>query len=852
MMTIGWALSGAVLAGVLAALRYGLRGRIRRRLQYALWLLLAVRLVLPVGVGNSPWSVAAVLQQARQTTAAETVEAAAELPLPGMSYDRAYTQVMEELRKSGVNTAALDDSEVDSRVYQRMSSGVTVAEALQMLWLGGVAIMALWLAGGNLLFALRLRKSRVKWEDGAVSALTRLPVYFAAVDTPCLFGVVRPAIYLPRTLPREAMDYVLRHEDAHFHHGDHLWGLVRGVCLALHWFDPLVWWAAALSRRDCEMACDEAVTAAMDTGERSAYGRTLIALSCAQPGAGNLLLSATTMTGGKKGLRERIAAIAGKPRNRAAALFLLAAAVLLAVVCTFTDGQKTPSEESVGSGQETVETPLENGEQADTEKETFVLSADPAVDTPVSIEPADYGLTEAVLQNLYLPDWENMSTEAIGAWYLHTDGAGAELAAYALTQRFDQAPLDTLDYLVKLGHQKVGDDYAAVILCRAIGAEHGLRASLATVSHDFALYSTAMQQCRAAWPTGRGEQLLELMEEIYARLQPTPPTVTFGSYRQDWSAENGGVSPIEWLAVYWTEDDKALLLSRYCLWVDAYDTSDTPSTWAASTLRATLNTTFLQQAFTPAEQAKIEEATNYTPDTAAWGDILSAGPYTRDKVFLLSADEAEMLLPRPEVADAALTPYAAQSATPQQTGSDPAWWLRSPGSSPSHPAAVQGGTIIDGPRSNGLCAVRPAMWVYLNDDPQPITANAPKDCHTVYYLNDSERYSPTEAAQLLAEDFMDGLHNQEDLSFSITDYRDLSTHVYATTDPAIQSMYHLQDEEIAEDSWVVEMDVEFKYEGVISPIGPSSGQWCTSLIQGGPTGFLLARTSSEYTFQVRR
>ena len=70
MMTIGWALSGAVLAGVLAALRYGLRGRIRRRLQYALWLLLAVRLVLPVGVGNSPWSVAAVLQQARQTTAA--------------------------------------------------------------------------------------------------------------------------------------------------------------------------------------------------------------------------------------------------------------------------------------------------------------------------------------------------------------------------------------------------------------------------------------------------------------------------------------------------------------------------------------------------------------------------------------------------------------------------------------------------------------------------------------------------------------------------------------------------------------------------------------------------------------
>lgn len=520
MMSIGWALSGAVLAGVLAALRYGLRGRIRRRLQYGLWLLLAVRLVLPVGVGNSPWSVAAVLQQARQTTAAETVEAAAELPLPGMSYDRAYTQVMEELRKSGVNTAALDDSEVDSCVYQRMSSGVTVAEALQMLWLGGVAIMALWLAGGNLLFALRLRKSRVKWEDGTVSALTRLPVYFAAVDTPCLFGVVRPAIYLPRTLPREAMDYVLRHEDAHFHHGDHLWGLVRGVCLALHWFDPLVWWAAALSRRDCEMACDEAVTTAMDTGERSAYGRTLIALSCAQPGAGNLLLSATTMTGGKKGLRERIAAIAGKPRNRAAALFLLAAAVLLAVVCTFTDGQKTPSEEGVGSGQETVETPLENGEQADTEEDTFVLSVDPAVGTPVSIEPADYGLTDAVLQSLYLPDWEKMSTEAIGAWYLHTDGAGAELAAIALTDRFDSDPVGTLDYLVNIGHQKVGDDYAAVILCRAIGFTRSLRVSMEMSPNDVLDYTAVFRQCREAYPSGRGTQLLDVMEDTYHAFLP--------------------------------------------------------------------------------------------------------------------------------------------------------------------------------------------------------------------------------------------------------------------------------------------------------------------------------------------
>ena len=139
-----------------------------------------------------------------------------------------------------------------------------------------------------------------------------------------------------------------------------------------------------------------------------------------------------------------------------------------------------------------------------------------------------------------------------------------------------------------------------------------------------------------------------------------------------------------------------------------------------------------------------------------------------------------------------------------------------------------------------------------SEDTEPIIANAPKDCHTMYCLNNPECYSPTEAAQILAVDFIDGLKNQKDLSFSVTDYRKLSTRVYSTTDSTVQSMYHLQDEEVSENSWIVEIDVEFKYEGVISPIGTSCGQWCTSLIQGGPVGFLLVRTSSEYTFQVRR
>ena len=131
---------------------------------------------------------------------------------------------------------------------------------------------------------------------------------------------------------------MLAHEETHFRHGDHVWGVLRGLCLALHWFDPLVWWAAFLSRRDGELACDEAAIRRLGEDERAAYGRTLIGLTCEKRPA--LLLTATTMTGSRGGIRERIVLLAKKPRT---AVYTLAAVLLLLAVvvgCTMTGRQE--------------------------------------------------------------------------------------------------------------------------------------------------------------------------------------------------------------------------------------------------------------------------------------------------------------------------------------------------------------------------------------------------------------------------------------------------------------------------------------------------------------------------------
>lgn len=85
----------------------------------------------------------------------------------------------------------------------------------------------------------------------------------------------------------ERLRHVLAHETAHARHLDPLWSLLRSVCLAVYWFDPLVWIAAAVSKADGELACDEAAIQALGEGERIPYGKTLLSLIPVRTGPGS-------------------------------------------------------------------------------------------------------------------------------------------------------------------------------------------------------------------------------------------------------------------------------------------------------------------------------------------------------------------------------------------------------------------------------------------------------------------------------------------------------------------------------------------------------------------------------------
>lgn len=331
-----WIVSSSVLILVVIALRYVLRGKLSLRMQYALWLLVLVRLLVPVSFGASDLSVmnavperAPTVQQGtyKQDIVGEWNDAPANggtVGVPAQSMSEAAPPNLVQ----NVTTATVTAPTVEKTDWARIAKTV---------WLAGAAALGLVFLAVNLRFGKKLRRSRERVEETDAC----LPVYESGeTDTPCLFGVAKPSIYVTPDTRTEAetLRYALAHEQTHYRHGDNLWAVLRGVCLALHWYNPLVWWAAELSRRDAELACDEATIRRIGESERAAYGRTLIRMTCEKRPA--LLVTATMMTDSGKGLKERIFLLVKKPKTAAYTAVAVLLIAGLSVACTFTGGRE--------------------------------------------------------------------------------------------------------------------------------------------------------------------------------------------------------------------------------------------------------------------------------------------------------------------------------------------------------------------------------------------------------------------------------------------------------------------------------------------------------------------------------
>lgn len=184
------------------------------------------------------------------------------------------------------------------------------------VWLAGIAVML----GLSILSLIRLRRRLV----GAVRL--RDNIYLADyVESPFVFGVVRPRIYLPAVLSDNEQAYIILHEQIHMKRGDHLVKILAFAALTLHWFNPLAWLAFYLSGKDMEMSCDEAVMKEMGSSIRAEYSASLLNLA-----TGRNHFAGTFPNFGEGDTGSRIKHVM-RYKKPTVAIVMIAAAVLAAV-----------------------------------------------------------------------------------------------------------------------------------------------------------------------------------------------------------------------------------------------------------------------------------------------------------------------------------------------------------------------------------------------------------------------------------------------------------------------------------------------------------------------------------------
>lgn len=417
-MSVEWIVSSSGLILLVLLVRLLFKKKIPPCLRYALWLVVALRLLLPISISGTAVSILNLLPQQdmvregnktgqiiyEQNSETGSVKSES-VKAPEMSEDLIIEKKTEmqniamgdigaENAEAGNVEAARDFPELVERLFTNVKRLFTngnmmdVGMALRLCHLLGVGICGCIFLAVNLDYGRKLRRSRKKIELENLPVMSVIPVYESQmIQTPCLFGLLGPAIYVMEDTVREEQTFrfVLCHENTHYRHHDHWWALVRILCLCVHWFNPLVWLAAGLSRQDGELACDEKALHMLGDKVRVDYGKALLELSAEKVSYINGWRISTTMSGSARQMKERLWMIVNTPGRRVWRQALVMILVLCLSVITFTGKSRaqerenlyTESEEEAGMDTE-KNVDAENPEAASTTGLTENLKSEEA------------------------------------------------------------------------------------------------------------------------------------------------------------------------------------------------------------------------------------------------------------------------------------------------------------------------------------------------------------------------------------------------------------------------------------------------------------------------------------------
>lgn len=293
-LEISW--QAGLIALAVMAVRPLLR-RAPRRAVCMLWLLVALRLLLPARL---------------------TVESPVSLQQPESPPIQAY----QELRQQEKVYVSTPPEQRPEMAGPAAAQGFALLDQLPAIWLTGVDCMALYMA---------LSLLRMRWRLRAAPRIQDNVYRCTDWSTPFVLGVLAPRIYVPETVSEQDFPQVLAHERCHIRRWDHVWKPLAFLLLAVNWFNPVLWAAYVLLGRDMERACDEMVLKNATPIQRAAYSRALVACA-AQP----KMAAVCPLAFGEVAVKERVKNVLNYKKPALWAVILLVVAAVIIGACLLT------------------------------------------------------------------------------------------------------------------------------------------------------------------------------------------------------------------------------------------------------------------------------------------------------------------------------------------------------------------------------------------------------------------------------------------------------------------------------------------------------------------------------------
>jgi beta-lactamase regulating signal transducer with metallopeptidase domain len=307
---ISMSLAGAIVTVILLALKPLTRKHLSQRWQYYVWLLVVLRLLLPLAPTVTVPSGALPAVLTRSTSSVATSAPTTTTPVdtaPGMSLS------------TGEPTTPTNTSPQTLPAAADASTTWSVSALLLLIWAIGASAVMIWNIAGYAHFKRTVQRTMVRVTDAHFLAIledcrqeahvrTTPRLYTSAsVMSPILLGVVHPAIVLPDHPLADDLRYALLHELTHARRQDGLLKWIATIATSIHWFNPLAYVMQHELNRSCELSCDETVTSQFSTDDRRGYGSMLLAVASAAGAPSPAMFSA--MVEGKRNLKERLGVV---------------------------------------------------------------------------------------------------------------------------------------------------------------------------------------------------------------------------------------------------------------------------------------------------------------------------------------------------------------------------------------------------------------------------------------------------------------------------------------------------------------------------------------------------------------